>query len=80
MGSVKPNIRTNTTLNIGGIVTYPYGSRVYNGGTVQTPNGQVIPPAVTINHGNGSMSYYYPDGSRIDTNGSTIPPVGTFIK
>ena len=66
--------------NISGNVTYPSGSQVYTNGTVQTPNGQIVPPAVTINHGNGSTTYYYPDGSHIDTSGSTIPPVGTFLK
>jgi hypothetical protein len=68
------------TNNISGSVTYPYGSRLYTNGTVQTPNGQVVAPAVTVNHGNGSTTYFYPDGSHVDTNGSSILPTGTLIR
>ena len=70
----------SATHNISGVVAYPYGSRVFNDGTVQIPNSQVVAPATTINHGNGSTTYYYPDGSHIDTNGSAIPAFGTPLR
>lgn len=60
--------------------TYPYGSRVQQNGTIATPQGKITPPNVTINRGDGSTSYYYPDGSRIDVNNNTIPPTGNPIK
>jgi hypothetical protein len=71
---------TSEINNIGGDVTYPYGSRFYHNGVVQTPSGQLISPAVSTDHGNGSKTFYYPDGSRIDTNGSKIPSTGVLIK
>ncbi|MBO3459271.1 hypothetical protein G7B40_007135 [Aetokthonos hydrillicola Thurmond2011] len=71
---------TSEINNIGGDVTYPYGSRVYHNGVVQTPSGQLVPPAVSTDHGNGTKTFYYPDGSRIDTNGSKIPSTGVLIK
>ena len=70
----------NPPNNIGGVVSYPPGSLVYPNGTVQIFNGQMVPPAATVNHGDGTTSYYYPNGSRIDTYRHTIPPTGTYIR
>ncbi len=59
---------------------YPYGSRLEQNGTISTPQGQMTPPNVTINRGDGSTSYYYPDGSRIDVNNNTVPATGKLLR
>lgn len=81
---IRPSFRElnpagRATGNISGYAAYPYGSRVYGNGTVQKPNGQVVSPASTITHNDGSTTFYYPDGSHINTNGSRIPSFGTPI-
>lgn len=70
---ILPPIKGN---GISGIVNYPYGSRVNTGGVVTTPNGTVTPPSVTVNNGDGSVTYYYRNGSQINTNGTKIKPIG----
>lgn len=55
---------------------YPYGSRIGTNGVISTPQGEMILPRVKIDHGDGSASYHYPDGSRIDVNSNSIPPIG----
>lgn len=90
--SITPNNssnRVNTTNSIsptqdGKVVgdrnAYPYGSRIGTNGVISTPQGENHLPGVTINHGDGSKSYYYRDGSRIDVNSNTIPPTGKLLR
>lgn len=59
---------------------YPYGSRIGTNGVISTPQGENHLPGVTINHGDGSKSYYYRDGSRVDVNSNTIPPTGKLLR
>ena len=59
---------------------YPYGSRLEQNGTISTPQGGTTVPNVTINRGDGSTSYYYRNGSRINIKRTTIPPTGTVIR
>lgn len=66
--------------NIRGTVTYPYGSRINSNGIISTPRGERTIPSVSIKRGNGSTSYYYRDGSRINIKRTTIPPTGTLIR
>ncbi|GEM_PF-4636506 len=66
--------------NISGVTSYPYGSQLYSNGTVQTSNGRVVPPSATVNHGDGTTSYYYSNGSRIDTYNNSIPPTGIYMR
>jgi hypothetical protein len=68
-----------TTANGNNFINYPYGTRIYNNGTIVTPQGQVGYPASTVTNGNGSTTYYYQDGSRITTRGPAIAPSGTFL-
>lgn len=65
---------------IGGNATYPYGSRISPNGRISSPRGNITVPSVTINHGNGSTSYYYRDGSRITVEPKKIPSTGTLIR
>lgn len=65
---------------VGGRATYPYGSRIGTNGVISRPQGPDIPPSVIINNGNGSTSYYYPGGSRIDVNNNSIPSTGKLLR
>ncbi|WP_414583999.1 hypothetical protein [Scytonema sp. PCC 10023] len=64
---------------VGNIPNYPIGTRIYPNGVINKPNGSAIYPATTINNGNGTTTYYYRDGTRINTNSSTVSPGGTFL-
>lgn len=59
---------------------YPYGSRLEQNGTISTPQGGTTVPNVTINRGDGSTSYYYPDGSRVDVNNNSVPASGKLLR
>lgn len=65
---------------VGDRAAYPYGSRIGTNGVISKPSGGMILPRVTINHGDGSTSYHYPDGSRVDVNNNTIPPTGKLLR
>lgn len=84
---VNPNTvntnRSNFTQNgklPGGDVTYPYGSRIDSSGVISTPRSGNTIPTVRVNHGDGSTSYYYRDGSRITIDRNSIPPIGKPIR
>ena len=64
----------------GGNRDYPYGSKVFDNGTISTPNGGPVYPSSTIRHGDGTTSYYYRDGSRITIDPTQISPSGTPIR
>ncbi len=75
--------RSNFTQNgklPGGSVTYPYGSRINSSGTISSPRGGTTIPSVRVNHGDGSTSYYYRDGSQITIDSNKIPPIGKPIR
>src|SRR6476469_7465151 len=59
---------------------YPNSARIYSNGAIRSPQGQVASPAATVKHGDGSTSFYYPDGTRIRVEEKTIRPVGTPIR
>lgn len=69
----------SSTNGIGNILNYPYGSRIYQNGAINTPNGNVIIPALRVNNGNGVTTYYYPDGTRASIKNNTIGPSGTYL-
>lgn len=81
----QPNrINTNTSSFDGrvqgGNRNYPYGSKVFDNGTISTPNRGSVYPSSTIRHGDGTTSYYYRDGSRITVDPTKISPSGTPIR
>ena len=59
---------------------YPNSARIYSNGAIRSPRGQVASPAATVKHGDGSTSFYYPDGTRIRVEKKTINPIGTPIR
>jgi hypothetical protein len=75
----------NSTITSGGArstgnwINYPSGTRLEHNGTIYTPNGRMVLPATTVNHGDGTTTYYYPDGTRITTNNNTVSPSGTYL-
>ncbi len=69
----------NANQGVGNSLDYPSGTRIYNNGSINTPNGRVIYPSVTIKNGNGSNTYYYSNGTRITTDKNTVNPSGTFL-
>ncbi len=71
---------TPGTSNPNGTPTYPYGSRIGGSGIISTPGGQVTLPSVRINNGDGSTTYYYPNGSRATIDGRKIPPTGAIVR
>lgn len=73
---VKPGIpNPNGTPN-----TYPYGSRIDRTGRISTPRGQVINPSVRMNHGDGSTTYYYNDGTSITMDKTKLPSIGAPLR
>lgn len=60
--------------------SYPYGSRVDASGTISTPQGQLTQPAVTINNGDGSTTYYYRNGGSVTVDRNKVPPTGTPLR
>jgi hypothetical protein len=75
----NPN-RFNASQGTGNLLNYPSGTRIYNNGSINLGNQKMIYPSVTINHGNGSSTYYYPNGTRITTDkNNTVSPSGTFL-
>jgi len=84
--SIKPTNRSDSnTSNFDGRVRggnrdYPYGSKVFDNGTISTPNNGPVYPSSTIRHGDGTTSYYYRDGSRITVDPTQISPSGTLIR
>ncbi len=59
--------------------TYPYGSRLDASGIISTPRGVTL-PSVRINNGDGSTTYYYPNGSRVTVDRQKIPPSGAYLR
>ena len=70
---------STSSLGVGNVPNYPIGTRIYPNGVINKPNGSAISPATTINNGNGTTTYYYLDGTRINTNSNTVSPAGTFL-
>jgi hypothetical protein len=68
-----PNTQNN-------LPNYPNSSRIYSNGAIRSTRGQVASPAATVRHGDGSTSFYYPDGTRIRVDKKTITPVGTPLR
>jgi hypothetical protein len=60
--------------------SYPYGSRVRSSGSITTPQGEVIFPNVTIRNGDGSTTYYYPNGRRVTIDRTQVPATGEFLR
>lgn len=61
-------------------LNYPYGTRIYSDGAVQTPRGDRLPPAAVIPHGDGSVTYYYSNGTHITVNENEVSPLGTPLR
>jgi hypothetical protein len=77
----SPPIRVTPGMrNRDGTDTYPYGLRISGSGFISTPRGEVTLPSVRINNGNGSTTYYYPNGSSVTIDGSKVPPTGTLLR
>ena len=82
--SLSVNAQTTTNLSgqqngSGNWLNYPYGTRLYPNGTISTPRSRAISPSVAVPRGNGSTTYYYPDGTQITVDTNTINPAGTTI-
>ncbi len=77
--AVQNSVLPGAVRGTGNLPNYQYGTRFYNNGSISTPNGSVINPATTIDHGNGSTTYYYQDGTQITTNRNTVNPGATFL-
>lgn len=78
--NTNPITPTQDSKVVGDRNAYPYGSRIGTNGVISTPQGENHLPGVTIDHGDGSKSYYYRDGSRIDVNSNTISPTGKLLR
>ena len=71
---------TSTPRGMGNWVNYPYGTRIYSNGTIRTSNGERMTPSVTVPGGDGSTTFYYPNGTHIRVNDGTINPTGTPLR
>ncbi|MBE9228435.1 hypothetical protein IQ264_23730 [Phormidium sp. LEGE 05292] len=84
LSAVNVNAQTTNSSNqqqygSGNLLNYPPGTRVYGNGTISTPRSGIISPTVAVPRGNGSTTYYYPNGTQITIDKNTINPTGTFI-
>lgn len=58
---------------------YPAGTQVYPRGIITSPGGSTVFPSVTVPRGDGTTTFYYPDGTRLTTGTRSISPSGTYI-
>ena len=81
--NVNAQTRINSSVQqqngAGNLLNYPYGSRLYGNGTISSPRSGLISPSVAVPRGNGSTTYYYPDGTYITIDKNTINPTGTTL-
>ncbi|MGA7934040.1 MAG: hypothetical protein WCA35_10880 [Kovacikia sp.] len=63
----------------GNYINYPPGTQIYQNGAIQTPGGSVIYPNVAVPKGDGSTTYYYQDGTRINTQRGGFATGGTYL-
>jgi hypothetical protein len=79
--AMEANAQTNDrpANGVGNQPTYPSGSRVYSNGRISLPNGGNLYPNVAVPRGDGSTTYYYPNGTRITIPKKGINPVGTYL-
>ncbi len=81
------NVNAQTTTNasdrqqngMGNWLNYPSGTRLYRNGTISSPNSGLISPTVAVPRGDGSTTYYYPNGTRITIDKNTMNPAGTTL-
>lgn len=78
--TLEPPRLTPGINNPDGTVTYPYGSRLDANGVISKPSGQATLPSVRVNHGDGSTTYHYPDGSSVTIDATKIPPTGVPLR
>ena len=78
----EPIIRVTPGLQnpYGTASSYPYGSYINESGAITTPRGQVIPPSVGVNNGDGSTTYYYPNGTSITIDKTKLPTTGGTLR
>lgn len=86
MGAIAVNAQTPADIlpsrrpqGTGNLLTYPPGTQIYRNGGIQTPDGQMIYPSVAVPKGDGSTTYYYANGTRIDLNQQSVNPGGTYL-
>lgn len=78
----QPTIRINpaTPNQYGTSSSYPYGSQLNELGWISTPGGRMIYPSVGTNNGDGSTTYYYPNGARITIDKTKLPASGAVLR
>ena len=64
---------------VGNWVDYPTGSQIFRDGSIVTPNSGTVYPTNIIRNGDGSTSYYYSNGTKINVQGNTINPSGSYL-
>jgi hypothetical protein len=73
---INPGVQNRT----GSTSSYPYSSRISGSGAITTPRGQVIYPNVGVTNGDGSTTYYYPNGTSITVDKTRLPATGGFLR
>jgi hypothetical protein len=71
---------TGTPGGTGNWIDYPYGTRIYSNGVIHAPTGESVTPSVTVPGGDGSTTFYYPNGTHITVNEGRINPTGTLLR
>jgi hypothetical protein len=64
---------------MGNSLNYPTGTRILPNGTISAPNG-ITYPSVTVPRGDGTTTYYYPNGTNITIKGNQTNPIGTYLR
>jgi hypothetical protein len=82
-GTVQAQTASQSSLvrrGSGTYLNYPSGSQIYTNGAISVPNqSTIIYPAATINNGDGSTTYYYSNGTKVNINKNSISPSGTYL-
>lgn len=72
--------QNSTVRGTGTYLNYPSGTQIYTNGGISVPNqSTIIYPAATIKNRDGSTTYYYSNGTRVNTNKNSISPSGTYL-
>lgn len=64
---------------MGNSLNYPTGTRILPNGTISAPNG-ITYPSVTVPRGDGTTTYYYPNGTNITIQSNQTNPTGTYLR
>ncbi|HEY9908903.1 MAG TPA: hypothetical protein V6D18_15005 [Thermosynechococcaceae cyanobacterium] len=68
-----------SSFSTGSLSNYPSGTRIESTGWLRTPTGKAIVPNVSVPRGDGSTTFYYPNGNSFTVPPHSVSPTGTYL-